>query len=69
MEKFRYLAKEKISEIPRATGVYAFQSGEKILYIGKAANLRDRVKNHFHLGLILYCTRLGVDNVMMEVVY
>ncbi len=44
---FRYLLKENLGKIPKAAGVYALCTKDKILYIGKAANLRDRVKNHF----------------------
>jgi len=47
MKKFRYLAKEKLSNLPKAPGVYALASQKTILYIGKAANIRERVKNHF----------------------
>lgn len=47
MEKFHSVPKEKRDEIPATSGVYAFLSGQTILYIGKAANIRERVKNHF----------------------
>ena len=47
MEKFKFLAKNKISELPREAGVYVFSDGRKILYIGKATNIKNRVKNHF----------------------
>jgi excinuclease ABC subunit C len=47
MEKFKFLSKDKISQIPKNSGVYAFKKGKEILYIGKAANLRERIKNHF----------------------
>jgi excinuclease ABC subunit C len=47
MEKFRFLPKEKIFQIPKKPGVYCFKKGGEILYIGKAANLKERVKNHF----------------------
>ena len=34
--------------MPKASGVYSFRGeGGAVLYIGKAANLRDRVRNHF----------------------
>lgn len=33
--------------IPDAPGVYFFKKGKKILYIGKAASLRDRVRSYF----------------------
>ena len=47
MPKFCYLSKEKIKEIPKTPGVYAFRGGRGILYIGKATNLKVRAKNHF----------------------
>jgi excinuclease ABC subunit C len=47
MGKFKFLQKEKISRLPKVSGVYAFKNETEILYIGKAANLRERVKNHF----------------------
>jgi excinuclease UvrABC nuclease subunit len=46
MEKFRFLKKNKISRFPKAPGVYAFKKGRKFLYIGKAANLQERIKGH-----------------------
>ncbi|HEY4509960.1 MAG TPA: UvrB/UvrC motif-containing protein [Candidatus Paceibacterota bacterium] len=45
--KFKYISKEKVGEIPKAPGVYSFWDEKSLLYIGKAASLRDRVKNHF----------------------
>lgn len=47
MEKFKFLPKEKISKLPKVPGVYCFVQNNEILYIGKAANLKERVKNHF----------------------
>ena len=47
MEKFRYLPKTKLSTLPKAPGVYALSSPKTVLYIGKAANIKERVKNHF----------------------
>ena len=47
MEKFTYLSKAKLNNIPKAPGVYALSSLKTILYIGKAVNLKERVKNHF----------------------
>ena len=47
MERFRYLPKAKILTLPKAPGVYALSSPKAILYIGKADNIKDRVKNHF----------------------
>jgi len=47
MKKFKFLAKSKIFQLPKGSGVYAFQKRVKLLYIGKAANIKERVKNHF----------------------
>ncbi|MBI2642273.1 MAG: GIY-YIG nuclease family protein [Candidatus Wildermuthbacteria bacterium] len=47
MEKFRFISKEKLKELPKGPGVYALAAKDEPLYIGKAANLQDRVKTHF----------------------
>ena len=47
MKNFKVLEKEKISKLPKTPGVYAFKKGRAFLYIGKASNIRERVKNHF----------------------
>ncbi len=57
MERFKFLSKDKISQLPKSPGVYAFsaQGGPTIggkdnkglLYIGKAGDIKIRVKNHF----------------------
>ncbi len=39
-------------ELPDGPGVYFFRKGRKILYIGKAASLRDRVRSYFSSDLI-----------------
>ncbi len=39
--------KNTIDSLPRTAGVYLFFAGNELIYIGKAINLRDRVKNHF----------------------
>jgi len=39
--------KKSIDSLPRTAGVYLFYAENKLIYIGKAINLRDRVKNHF----------------------
>lgn len=36
-----------INKLPDAPGVYFFQRGKEILYIGKATSLRDRVRSYF----------------------
>lgn len=47
VEKFKYLSKDEISELPKNSGVYIFKNGRKFLCIGKLANIKERVKNHF----------------------
>ncbi len=42
---------EKLKEIPRSPGVYLHKDVEgKIIYIGKAKNLRNRVRSYFQAG-------------------
>src|SRR5260370_34275345 len=42
---------EKLKEIPRAPGVYLHKDAAgRILYIGKAKNLRNRVRSYFQAG-------------------
>src|SRR6266542_2416225 len=42
---------EKLEEIPRTPGVYLHQDASgKIIYIGKAKNLRNRVRSYFQSG-------------------
>ncbi|HVS81803.1 MAG TPA: excinuclease ABC subunit UvrC [Pyrinomonadaceae bacterium] len=42
---------EKLKEIPRAPGVYLHKDAAgKIIYIGKAKNLRNRVRSYFQAG-------------------
>lgn len=39
---------EKINNLPDTAGVYIFKdSSESVIYVGKAKNLKKRVKNHF----------------------
>jgi len=47
MEKFKFLTKKGISKLTKKTGVYALQQGKGFLYIGKANNIKKRVKSHF----------------------
>jgi excinuclease ABC subunit C len=47
MKKIRFFSRDKISKLPKSSGVYVFKKDRKFLYIGKASNLKERVKNHF----------------------
>ena len=38
--------------LPDVPGVYLFKRGRKVLYVGKATNLRDRVRSYFDDDLI-----------------
>lgn len=49
MNKFKFLKKGKIIKLPKAIGLYAFSDGKKILYIGKAVNIKERIKQHKEL--------------------
>ena len=42
---------EKLKEIPRSPGVYLYKNAAgKIIYIGKAKNLRNRIRSYFQAG-------------------
>jgi len=47
MQRFKLIKKEDIKKLPEVPGVYVFKKGKQFLYIGKAINIRKRVKNHF----------------------
>lgn len=49
MEKFKFLPKDKISRLPKTSGVYAFKKEAELLYIGKAVNIKNRVGQHHDL--------------------
>lgn len=48
MERFKFLAKSEVNNLPKTSGVYMFKDNADLIYIGKAINLRERVKNHFN---------------------
>lgn len=50
-----------IGKIPKTPGVYRFFDARELLYIGKAVDLRDRVKSHFQKAS--YRDRLFMDRV------
>jgi len=41
------MIKPSLKSIPNSSGVYFFRSNRNILYIGKAANLRNRIRSYF----------------------
>ncbi len=57
------LNKIKKIKLPDTSGVYFFQKGKKILYIGKATSLKDRIKSYFSSDLIKTRGLLLVDMI------
>ncbi len=47
MENFSFIKPKNFSKLPGTTGIYCFKRNGQFLYIGKALNIRERVKNHF----------------------
>src|SRR3989338_4640490 len=39
-------------DLPDCPGVYLFKQGRKVIYLGKATSLRDRVRSYFDDDLI-----------------
>ncbi len=64
--------------LPETPGVYLWKRGEEVLYVGKAKNLRARVKSYFHAegkaqtiaqeatGLDFIATRDEVEALLLE---
>lgn len=47
MDKFVFINSLTFDELPKTSGVYVFYSKNKLVYIGKAINIKNRVKSHF----------------------
>lgn len=47
MEKIKFIKEKKFETLPKISGVYFFYNKKELLYIGKAVNIKNRVKNHF----------------------
>lgn len=54
----------KTNNLPDTPGVYYFQKGKKVLYVGKATSLRDRVKSYFTRDILM--TRSPLIAKMLE---
>src|SRR3989344_8891007 len=50
-------------DLPDVSGVYLFKQGRKVLYVGKATSLRDRVRSYFDYDLITTRGPRAVDMV------
>ena len=46
MDNFKFFPINKINSLPETSGVYCFKKEKKIIYIGKAVNLKNRAKQH-----------------------
>ncbi len=58
------ILKKKLAELPKTPGVYFFKNREgKIIYIGKASQLKRRVSSYFQKNHQDYKTPLLVENI------
>lgn len=48
MDRFKIIKKQNINQLPKTSGVYLFCAQKETIYIGKAINIQNRVKNHFN---------------------
>jgi excinuclease ABC subunit C len=48
MERFEFLDKSELNQLPKVSGVYCFRDKIEAIYIGKAIHIQSRVKNHFN---------------------
>src|SRR3989344_5590053 len=71
MEDLKKVLVKNLNELPKNSGVYLFYEGNpsspvssgrgNLVYIGKAINIKDRVKNHFQQSS--YRDNLFIDKV------
>src|SRR3989339_2193384 len=47
VDRFIFIKEKNLENLPKTSGVYLFRSKNDLLYIGKAINIQNRVKNHF----------------------
>lgn len=47
MDGFKLIKDKNFEELPKTSGVYSFYNKNEAIYIGKAINIKSRVKNHF----------------------
>lgn len=65
LENLNFDLKNKIESIPDLPGVYIYKNkNEKIIYVGKAVNLRNRVRSYFQINRIIDAkTKALVKNI------
>ncbi|MFW6386685.1 MAG: excinuclease ABC subunit UvrC [Bacillota bacterium] len=55
---------EQLKEVPDRSGVYMMKNDlDRIIYVGKAASLRKRVRSYFRKGNRTYKTRIMIDEI------
>jgi len=54
----------QVKNLPDSPGVYKFLRGNKIIYVGKATSLRDRVRSYFNQDILV--TRGPLISKMLE---
>lgn len=60
-----HLDKAIVNQLPKRPGVYYFHDEKgRLLYVGKALNIRSRVKNHFH-----FADHDGQENQLRDAIY
>jgi excinuclease UvrABC nuclease subunit len=52
-------------KIPDSSGVYLFENGTRVLYIGKATSLKDRVRSYFNESIVQTRGQL-IQNMVQE---
>lgn len=63
-----YLPKETFDNLPESTGVYYFHDEHgKILYVGKANDIKKRVRNHFSSTDVVY--KQGLKDKLYDISY
>jgi excinuclease ABC subunit C len=61
MEKIKFIIDKNFAQLPKNSGVYFFYAKKELIYIGKAINIKNRVKNHFNQPS--YRDNLFIDKV------
>jgi excinuclease ABC subunit C len=61
---------EKLAQIPSKTGVYTFKNAkERILYVGKAKDLRNRLRSYFQKSVKLDIRKAAMMRDMRDFIY
>ena len=62
--------KEKLKLLPKEAGVYLFKDAKgKIIYVGKASSLRNRVRSYFQSGRAIHPKTYQLENDIADLEY